>query len=67
MISHGLQTKVPSLIQGVKDMGILLGVYGHRAHTSSLTASTTPDANLVDAVFHDGLISFVDHSSRALY
>lgn len=48
-------------------MGILLGVYGHRAHTSSLTASTTPDANLVDAVFHDGLISFVDHSSRALY
>ena len=48
-------------------MGVLLGVYGQRMHTSSLIASTTPDTNLADAVFQDGVVSFMDHSSRGLF
>ena len=58
------QTKVPSLVQGVKDSGLLLGVYGRRAQTEALSKSTTPDAILVDAFYADGVMSFMDHSSR---
>lgn len=56
------QTKVPSLVQGVKDNGLLLGVYGRRAQTEALSKSSTPD--LVDAFYVDGVMSFLDHSSR---
>ena len=58
------QTKVPSLVQGVKDNGLLLGVYGRRAQTEALSKSLASDAVLVDAFYTDGVMSFWDHSSR---
>lgn len=61
------QTKVPSLIQGLKDTGLLLGVYGEREQTSLLTDPLDPDAIPVDAHFHEGVVSFLDHSSRGVY
>ncbi|KAH8118535.1 cyclin-dependent protein kinase inhibitor [Phellopilus nigrolimitatus] len=59
-----LLTKVPALIQGVKDMGLLLGVYGQREQTELLSRSTNPDTILVDAFLKEGVIAFLDHSPR---
>ncbi|KAI5124795.1 hypothetical protein M0805_005429 [Coniferiporia weirii] len=63
----GLLLKVPSLIQGVKDIGLLLGVYGQPDQAVSLTKSTDTDATLVDAFIQDGVVRFLDHSSRGLF
>ena len=59
-----MQIKVPSLIQGVKDMGLLLGVHGQLEQTSTLNKSPNMDATLADALLRDGVVSFLDHSTR---
>ena len=51
-------------MQGVKDNGLLLGVYGKRDRTEALSRSTASDMILVDAFFADGVMTFLDHSSR---
>lgn len=45
-------------------MGLLLGVYGQPDQTSVLGKSPNADATLVDAFIRDGVVSFLDHSSR---
>jgi len=62
-----LLTKVPSLIQGVKDLGLLIGVYGQREQTLSLSKTMHSDATAIDAFFQDGVVSFLDHSARGLF
>ncbi|OCB90859.1 cyclin-dependent protein kinase inhibitor [Sanghuangporus baumii] len=61
-----LLTKVPSLVRGLKDTGLLLGVYGEREQTALLSDPAEPDVIPVDAFHHEGIVSFLDHSSRGL-
>lgn len=62
-----LLTKVPSLMPGVRDMGLLLGVYGSSEQLSSLSKPSSLDNILIDALYQDGVVSFLDHSSRGFY
>lgn len=62
-----LLAQVPPLIQGMKDTGLLIGVHGRREHVSLLSVNVTTDPNFVDAYFHEGVVTFLDHSSRAIY
>lgn len=61
------QSKVSTLIQGVKDMGLLIGVYGQTDQISSLSKTNQSESLLIDSYFHDGVLSFLDHPARNLY
>ena len=79
MFSHGLsrspcvlpiltpcQARVPSLIQGVKDFGLLVGMYGVLEDLERLPTSATAEANGVDAALHDGVLTYFNHRQRGL-
>ncbi len=52
---------------GVKDTGLLIGVHGRREQVSVLSANATTDTNFVDAYIQEAIVTFLDHSSRAIY
>ena len=54
-------------MQGVKDTGLLVGVHGNKEQVSALGANASTDANFVDAYIQEGIVTFLDHSSRAIY
>ncbi|THH13892.1 hypothetical protein EW146_g6378 [Bondarzewia mesenterica] len=58
-----LLDKVPSLIRGVRDGGILVGTYN--APTSNTATAPGLDGVAVDAFFQDGVFDFRDHFVRA--
>lgn len=65
------QARVPSLIQGVKDFGLLVGTFGlredfERLPPPSSAAGAGADANGVDAVLHDGVLTYFNHGKRGL-
>lgn len=60
------QDQVPALVQGVKDAGLLVGAYGSKEETSVWRRSNTTDSVSVDAVLHDGVVSYLDHLSQTL-
>ena len=57
-----LQNRIPSLIQGVKGFGLLVGAYGVPENVSSLSDR---DSGLVDAFLLDGILTYFDHSKRS--
>ena len=57
---------MPTLIQGVRDTGLLIGAYGQREQTHVLSRSGNPETQLIDAYIQEGVVSFLDHSSRGL-
>lgn len=57
---------MPSLIQGVKDFGLLVGTYGLREDTERLPASSGTEANGVDATLHDGVLIYSNHTQRGM-
>ncbi|EJD01250.1 cyclin-dependent protein kinase inhibitor [Fomitiporia mediterranea MF3/22] len=62
-----LLIKVPSLVQGVKDTGLLLGVYGKHDQCTLLNDPSDGDTTIsVDAFIHEGVVTFLDHSSRGI-
>lgn len=61
-----LQAQVPSLIQGVKDFGLVVGTYGLREDTEKLPTTAGMEANGVDATLHDGVLIYFNHTQRGL-
>lgn len=57
---------MPALVQGVKDVGLLIGAYGSREQTTTLLRVASAEPNSVDAVQQEGIISFIDHGTRNL-
>lgn len=58
-----LLTRVPSLIQGIKDMGLIVGTYGSPDNLASLSALAGSSSPLVDAVLQEGLLNFTNHAA----
>jgi hypothetical protein len=55
------QIPVPSLIQGIRDGGLLVGVYGSPDKSTTLAASIARKNLLVDAVLENGLVVYMEH------
>lgn len=60
-----MQVQVPSLIQGVKDTGLLVGAFGP-VDMASLLSGASPPIPHVDAILVDGVLSYIEHSMRGL-
>ncbi len=59
-----VQARVPSLIQGVKDFGLVVGTYGLLEDLERLPTSAGAEANGVDAALHDGVLTYFNHRPR---
>ena len=59
--AYHMQHQVPSLIQGVKDFGLLLGAFGGTEHGAIRGMG---DSNSVDAFLQDGILTYSDYSRR---
>ncbi|OBZ76417.1 Ankyrin repeat protein nuc-2 [Grifola frondosa] len=60
--SRGHTVQVPSLIQGVKDLGLLVGSFGSPENMDKLP--TFSDANGIDAALHDGVLTYFNYGKR---
>ncbi len=60
------QARVPSLIQGVKDFGLLVGTYGLLEDVERLPTSASAEANGIDAALHDGVLTYFNHKQRGM-
>lgn len=56
--------RVPSLIQGVKDLGLLVGTFGTQDDLVSLSTSSGADLNGVDAALQDGVLTYFNSYKR---
>ncbi|KAL4241238.1 Peroxisome assembly protein 12 [Abortiporus biennis] len=61
LLDAELLHKVPALIQGVKDFGLLVGAFGGSEHMSNLSIH---DSFAVDAYLQDGILTFYDYTRR---
>jgi CDK inhibitor PHO81 len=59
------QAQVPTVVQGIKDTGLLVGTFGTAQETTAL-AALGPDVPGVDAVLGEGLLTCLEQSVRAL-
>ncbi|KAI0750892.1 cyclin-dependent protein kinase inhibitor [Daedaleopsis nitida] len=66
LLDASLLARVPSLIQGVKDFGLLVGTYGLREDLERLPTSAGADASGVDAALLDGVLTYFNHKQRAV-
>jgi len=62
-VNADLLVPVPSLIQGIRDAGLLVGVYGSKERSTGPALSVAGEDNLVDAVFRDGLVACIEQPS----
>lgn len=60
------QARVPSLIQGVKDFGLLVGTFGLLEDLERLPSSAGAEASGVDAVLHDGVLTYFNHGKKGM-
>jgi len=59
-----MKTAIPSLIQGIKELGVILAVFGSHDQLGKLNgmfASPAADAPKIDATLNDGVLSYIDH------
>lgn len=56
---------MPSLIQGVKDLGLLVGTYGAQEDLGKLPTSSGTDPNGIDAALQDGVLTYFDFYKRS--
>ncbi|KAF8916800.1 hypothetical protein CPB85DRAFT_252669 [Mucidula mucida] len=64
-VDADLLLQVPSLIHGIKNVGLLVGIHGTSERSVPLTTAISgADANTVDAYLSDGIAVFVDHSTE---
>ena len=63
--SYWQQVRVPSLIQGVKDLGLLVGTFGTTEDVGRLPTSSGTDAFGIDAALQDGVLTYFDHNKRS--
>ena len=66
LLTTAIQARVPSLIQGVKDFGLLVGTYGLLEDLERLPTSAGAEANGVDAALHDGVLTYFNHKQRGM-
>jgi hypothetical protein len=59
-----VQVQVPSLVDGIRNVELLVGVHGASSEKLVQGSTTDSDYSLADASIHDGVISFVDYSRR---
>ncbi|KAI0832509.1 cyclin-dependent protein kinase inhibitor [Trametes gibbosa] len=64
ILDAGLLARVPSLIQGVKDFGLLVGTFGLPEDIERLPSSAGAEATGVDAMLHDGVLTYFNHGLR---
>ncbi|KAF7301526.1 Cyclin-dependent protein kinase inhibitor [Mycena indigotica] len=65
-VDADLLLQVPSLIDGVRTAGLLIGIIGASEQSEHLTSASI-DATPVDAFLRDKMVSYVDHSARELF
>ncbi|KAF8529169.1 cyclin-dependent protein kinase inhibitor [Hysterangium stoloniferum] len=56
LINSTILTKVPSLVQGIRDSGLLLAAFGSRESASQA------DLGTLDALMQNGVLTFIDHT-----
>ncbi|KAI0638270.1 cyclin-dependent protein kinase inhibitor [Trametes polyzona] len=65
ILDAGLLARVPSLIQGVKDFGLLVGTFGLPEDLERLPSSAAgAEAAGVDAILHDGVLTYFNHGKK---
>lgn len=59
---------MPSLVDGIRSVGLLVGVYGASEKLTQGNAGVMSDGDysVVDASIRDGVICFVDYSIREM-
>jgi len=63
-----LLVQVPSLIQGIRNAGLLVGIHGASEKFGGLTTATPSlEGTPVDALFGDGKVTFVGHSMQEMF
>ncbi|KAJ7499234.1 cyclin-dependent protein kinase inhibitor [Mycena latifolia] len=61
-----LLMQVPSLIDGIRNAGLLIGIHGASEYSEPLTSASAIEGTPVDAFVRDGMVFYVDHSMREL-
>jgi CDK inhibitor PHO81 len=56
------QLQVPSLIHGIRNVGLLVGIHKVTSTSSKLTKISDFDGTPIDAYGNEGVITFIDHS-----
>ncbi|KAH9938577.1 uncharacterized protein B0H18DRAFT_1081185 [Fomitopsis serialis] len=64
LLDAGLLVRVSSLMQGVKDLGLLVGTFGAQEELAQLPTSAGADANGVDAALQDGVLTYFNSYKR---
>ncbi|KAJ7233137.1 cyclin-dependent protein kinase inhibitor [Mycena haematopus] len=65
-VDAGLLMRVPSLIDGIRNAGLLVGINGASEISEPLTSASALEGTPVDAFVRDGMVFYVDHSMREL-
>ena len=61
-----MQVQVPSLIDGIRNAGLLVGVYGEATSLESLIATSSIPGTPVDASLSQGVVVFIDRSAQGV-
>ncbi|KAH9943358.1 cyclin-dependent protein kinase inhibitor [Epithele typhae] len=64
LLDASFLARTPSLIQGVKDFGLLVGTFGVREDIERLPTSTGAEASGLDAALHDGVLTYFNPRQR---
>ncbi|KAJ7122752.1 cyclin-dependent protein kinase inhibitor [Mycena epipterygia] len=65
-VDADLLMQVPSLIDGIRNAGLLIGINGASEKSEPLTSASVIEGTPVDAFVRDGMVFYVDHSMREL-
>ncbi|KAJ6539036.1 cyclin-dependent protein kinase inhibitor [Mycena capillaripes] len=65
-VDADLLMQVPSLIDGIRNAGLLIGINGASEVSEPLTSASAIEGTPVDAFVRDGMVFYVDHSMREL-
>ncbi|KAJ7638577.1 cyclin-dependent protein kinase inhibitor [Roridomyces roridus] len=65
-VDADLLMQVPSLIDGIRNAGLLIGINGASDSSEPLTSASPIEGTPVDAFVRDGMVFYVDHSMREL-
>jgi len=69
-IDADLLVQVPSLVDGIRSVELLVGVHGASSEKliqgNNTSVTSDGDYSLADASIHDGVMSFVDYSRREI-
>lgn len=60
-----MQIRVPSTVDGIRSAELIVGVLGSPEKFSQLTSDDN-ERHAVDAYFDDGIVSFIDRSTKDL-